>query len=104
MVNLLAAQRHSIDNRAEVEGSRLCGCFCCMQTFPPDEIVAWTGLDAADFDNPEAMASGTALCPRCGAEAVIGDRSGYTIDAAFLGRMNEAWFQRTIIRPPPARK
>ena len=104
MSDLLTAHRHASDNRAEIEGSRLCGCFCCQQVFPPDEIVAWSGLDAADFDNPDAAIGGTAVCPRCGSESVIGDRSGHTIDATFLARMNEAWFQKTIIRPPVARK
>ena len=47
---------------------------------------------------------GTALCPHCGSESVIGDASGYRLDVHFLGRMNEAWHQRTIIRPPAARK
>jgi hypothetical protein len=104
MTNLLAAHRHATNNRGEIEASRVCGCFCCMQLFPPTEIVAWTGLDAADFDNLDAMLAGTALCPHCGSESVIGDKSGFPIDGAFLGRMNEAWFQRTIIRPPSAKK
>jgi hypothetical protein len=104
MSNLLAAHDHATDNRAEIEASRVCGCFSCIQTFPPTEIVGWTGLDAADFNNPEAMNGGTALCPRCGSESVIGDKSGYSIDAAFLTRMNEAWHQRTIIRPPKPKK
>ena len=88
----------------EIEASKLCGCYCCMQTFPPDEIVAWTGIDASSFDNPDAVISGTAVCPRCGSESMIGDKSGYTIDANFLGRMNEAWFQRTIIRKPAPKR
>ena len=71
-----------------------------MQTFPPDAIVAWAGLDVSDFDNPDSVSNGTALCPRCGSDSVIGDKSGYSIDPEFLARMNEAWFQKTIIRKP----
>lgn len=56
-----------------------------------------------DIDDPEAVNKQTALCPKCGSEAVIGDKSGYPINAGFLGRMNEAWFQRTIIRKPATR-
>jgi hypothetical protein len=104
MSDLLAAHHHASNNRAEIEASRICGCFCCMQIFPPSEILGWTGLDAADFDNPEALDGGTALCPRCGSESVLGDRSGYSIDGPFLSRMNEAWHQRTIIRPPKPKK
>lgn len=104
MADLLQANQHAVNNQAEIEASTVCGCYCCMQTFPPDEIVAWTGLDVSNFADPDAMTSGTALCPRCGSESVIGDKSGYTIDANFLGRMNEAWFQRTIIRKPAPKR
>ena len=52
MSDLLAAHDHAADNRAEIEASRICGCFSCVQTFPPAEIVGWTGLDAADFTIP----------------------------------------------------
>ena len=103
MADLLAATRHATNNQAEIEASKSCGCFCCVQTFPPAEIVAWSGLDVSSFDNPEAVSAGTALCPRCGSESVIGDKSGYSIDPDFLNRMNEAWFQKTIIRKPGAK-
>ena len=57
-------------------------------------------MEITNFDDLESLSGGTALCPRCGAEAVIGDKSGYPIAPEFLGRMNEAWFQKTIIRKP----
>ena len=106
MSHLLAAIRHTTHNRAEIEASTVCGCCYCQQTFPPDEIVAWAGLDASSFDDPEAISAntGTALCPRCGSESVLGDKSGYKIDAVFLAGMNEAWFQRTMIIRKPAPK
>lgn len=100
MFDLLAAHRHSSNNRDEVEASQICGCFYCSQIFPATEIIAWAGLDVSSFDNPDSSDAGTALCPRCGSETVIGDKSGYPIDAEFLRRMNEAWCQRTIIRRP----
>jgi len=103
MADLLAAHHHTTDNRAEIEASKVCGCFNCTQIFPPSEIVAWAGLDVSNFDDPESVIAETALCPKCGSESVIGDKSGYSIDTEFLGRMNEAWFQRTIIRKPGAR-
>jgi hypothetical protein len=57
-----------------------------------------------NMDDPRAIDAQTALCPRCGSEAVLGDKSGYPINAGFLTRMNEAWFQRTIIRKPTPKK
>ena len=104
MADLLAAFRHTTKNRAEIEASRLCGCCYCMQSFSTDEVVAWAGLDFSQLDNPDAADAETAVCPRCGGEAVIGDKAGFDITPQFLSRMNEAWFQRTVIRKPSPKK
>jgi hypothetical protein len=101
---LLAAHRHTTRNRAELEASTLCGCCSCLEIFPSEEVVAFTGLDMSSFENPEAATAETALCPRCGSEALIGDKSGFPIHPDFLNRMNQAWFQRTIIRKPAPKK
>ncbi|HSW04960.1 hypothetical protein [Aquabacterium sp.] len=100
MSKLLAAFRYTTNNWRQIQGSKLCGCCNCVQTFSPDEIVGWTGLDMNNMDDPAAVDQQTAMCPRCGGEAVLADTSGYPITADFLGRMNEAWFQQTLIRPP----
>ncbi|MFY9510490.1 MAG: hypothetical protein WAQ05_05905 [Rubrivivax sp.] len=99
MNELLAAYRYTTNNFVQIEASKACGCCSCLQIFPPAEVVAWTGLDMHNMNDPKAIANQTALCPRCGAEAVIGDKAGFPITASFLTRMNEAWFQRTLIRP-----
>lgn len=104
MNELVAAYRYTTNNWAQIGASRLCGCCSCVQIFPAEEVVAWTGLDMHNMNDPKAVDNQTALCPRCGTEAVIGDKSGFPIHAGFLVRMNEAWFQRTLIRPPPAKK
>ena len=104
MNDLLAAYRYTSNNWAQIEGSTMCGCCSCMRIFPPAEIVAWTGLDIDNVDDPTAVEKQTAMCPRCGSEAVIGDKSGCPINARFLGRMNDAWFQRTIIRKAEPKK
>lgn len=103
---LLAAHPHTTRNRAELEASTLCGCCSCLAVFPTEEIVAWTGLDMSSFDNPDTASTSaeTALCPRCGTEALIGDKSGYPLHPDFLSRMNQAWFQKTIIRKPAPKK
>ncbi|MBL8360362.1 MAG: cytoplasmic protein [Rubrivivax sp.] len=104
MNEMLAAHRHITNNRAEIEASQQCGCFNCMQIFPPTEIVAWTGLDMSNFNDPNAQNAETAVCPRCGSESLIGDKSGYEINTLFLSRMNQAWFQKTAIIRRPAKK
>lgn len=76
------AHRHSSRHRDEVVRSDVCGCFYCRETFPPVEIERWL---------PEG--TGTAFCPRCDVDAVIGSASGFPVtDAAFLRAMHERWF------------
>lgn len=97
---LLAAYRYVTENFAQINASRRCGCCNCMRIFPAEDVVEWVGLDFSKADDPKALDKQTALCPHCGAEAVLGDKSGYPIHPDFLQQMNQAWFQRTMIRPP----
>lgn len=81
--DLVRAHRHSIRHRAEIEDSRLCGCFYCLAIYDPKEIGRWV-REAEDCGE-------TALCPRCSIDSVIGDASGFTITPEFLRRMNGYW-------------
>lgn len=81
-----AAHVHSSIHRDEIEASDLCGCFHCLQTFPPSQIREWT-----DEPHPPGV---TALCPRCGVDAVIGSASGFPMTADFLKGMHHYWFVR----------
>lgn len=101
MDDLITAHRHTVNNWRQVHASRMCGCCNCLHLFTPDEIVAWTGLDVNDLDNPQAVDRQTAMCPRCGSEAVLGDASGHPVDPEFLQRMNVAWFEQTHARSMP---
>ena len=74
------AHAHSIRHRAEIEASDHCGCFYCMGVFSHAEIAEWIRDE------------GTALCPRCGIDAVLGSASGYDISVPFLKEMHRAWF------------
>ena len=100
MNDLLAAHPHASNHREEIEASSLCGCFNCLQMFPPADIIAWTGCDGADFSDLDSIQGQTALCPHCGSESILGNASGYPVTIDFLQRMNQAWMQRTIIRRP----
>lgn len=81
---LESAHRHSIYHRDEILSSALCGCFYCRSVYPPECIIDWADqrLDIGQ----------TAICPRCGIDAVIGDGSGYAISEEFLNRMRRYWF------------
>lgn len=96
--DLLVAYRYLTHNWVQIQASTMCGCCNCLQTFPPQDVVAWTGLHFDEIDNPQAIDKQTALCPHCGNETVLGNGAGFPVDPDFLSRMNEAWFQRTIIR------
>ena len=71
-------------HRDAVERSTLCGCFHCLQTFAPSEIVEW-------WDDGPGLRPATALCPRCGIDAVLPDKV-VTIDPALLAEMQRAYF------------
>lgn len=75
------AHAHSSLHRAEIEASEICGCFCCLGVFLPSEITEW--VDEADD---------TALCPRCGVDAVIGSASDVPLDKGSLELMQRHWF------------
>ena len=77
----IAAHTHSIRHRRELEASEWCGCFYCLAVFKPGAIQQW--LNEGD---------GTALCPECSIDSVIGSASGYPITRDFLEGMHRRWF------------
>ncbi len=77
--NLANAHQRSFKNRVAIAAGERCGCFHCCAEFASGEIAEW-----AD----DGM---TALCPRCGIDAVIPLAPG--IDAAFLERMQARWWK-----------
>lgn len=77
---LETAHKHAFRNRGELSRSSLAGCFYCEELYPATDINEW-----ADDDE-------TAICPRCPADTVIGDASGFVLSPEFLQAMNERWF------------
>jgi hypothetical protein len=86
--NLITAHNHSIHNERELSTGISCGCFYCLAIFEPTEIKEWI-CDKTVGNHEER----TALCPRCGIDAVIGIASGYSITARFLRKMQKYWFK-----------
>jgi len=72
-------------NREKILSSDRCGCFYCGEMFPPTEVEDWT--------DERGGVGQTALCPKCGIDAVIGSKSGYPITVEFLQLMKAYWFQ-----------
>ena len=60
--------------------------------FPPDMVRQW--VNRQDRDGHDlADDLWTALCPECGIDSVIGDRSGFPItQPTFLADMHRHWF------------
>jgi hypothetical protein len=80
-----AAHAASSGHRNQILRSELCGCFYCLEEFPPTAIGEWCDEDSTGEGQ-------TALCPRCGIDSVIGSASGYPITREFLEAMNRRWF------------
>ena len=80
---LKAAHRHSMNNRQLLASGGECGCFHCLKTFAANEVTDWSDDDL------------TALCPRCGIDAVLSSNID-SIDRVFLQRMHDFWFEQTV--------
>jgi len=88
---LVDAHRHCAIHGDEVNSSTICGCFYCLETFPPAAIVDWLN------DRIQGTPGRTALCPKCAIDSVIGSGSGFPITREFLAAMHERWFEGTGI-------
>ncbi len=80
------AHKYCTDNRSSFEAEQKCGCFYCGKTFPSSEIKDWISEGKI----------GTALCPYCGIDAVIGEFSGYDITDDLLRKMHLYWFESGV--------
>ena len=78
---IIEAHKYSSNHKKELKKDKLCGCFYCLKIFNPEEIKFWI-----------KDTKGTALCPYCGLDCVIGAYSGFPITTEFLSEMKEYWF------------
>ena len=60
--------------------SERAGCFYCRRTFDPREITKWVDGGV------------TALCPRCGIDAVLPSAMPVPLTAELLASMHSRWF------------
>ena len=78
---IIAAHAFSSNNMPMLKKDKKCGCFYCLKIFDPIAIIDW---------QPDK--EGTAVCPYCGIDSIIGESSGYPITKEFLKEMNNHWF------------
>ena len=76
------ARKYAKDHRGQLLKDKKCGCFSCGIIFHPYEIEEWIEDD-----------KGTAICPNCLIDAVIGESSGFPITKEFLKEMNDFWYR-----------
>lgn len=74
------AANHSINNMKKLKNAELAGCYHCKSVFKASEIDETT--DEGD----------TALCPKCGIDAVLPDSSPYKLNAKTLAELKKFWF------------
>lgn len=85
--DVIEAHRYSNNHKDQLQKDEKCECFYCQKIFQPKEIVEWLE------DNNPCDKDGTAICPYCGIDSVIGESSGYPISPEFLSQMNKYWFR-----------
>lgn len=83
--DLKQAHKFSSNHKSELLASSICGCFYCLSIYSPLLIKEWIEDNAYD-------SKGTAICPYCGIDSVIGDYSGYPITKDFLAFMYKKYF------------
>ena len=84
--DVINAHDHSINNKTELLESKMCGCFHCLAVFPPEKIERWL-----------KDKQGTGLCPYCGTDSLIADKSGYPVTTEFLKEMQKKWFSYKVL-------
>lgn len=81
MEDYITAHTFSSNHKDRLLEDQRCGCFYCLEIFAPREIIDWV----EDVD-------GTAICPYCGVDSIVGEHSGYSITREFLEKMRSYWF------------
>lgn len=79
--NCIEAYKFASNHKKQLEKDKVCGCFYCGRIFDPCEINVW-------IKDKE----GTAMCPYCHIDAIIGESSGFLITKELLKQMKEKYF------------
>lgn len=79
-MNVQQAGQASKYNRTHLTGGRPCSCYFCLAAFDGGEVEAW---------GDEGQ---TALCPRCGMDAVVPET--HALETLIAAR--DYWFRRPV--------
>lgn len=105
----------SFHRRAIMQATRI-GCFCCTEFSKPSQIKEWIDVRKVRKGReklrgpitlkklmklPEISQGQTAMCPRCGIDSVLPDRTfGFRLTNALLVAMERRWFGRARDKGP----
>ena len=79
-------------NRELLARSERAGCFHCQALFDADEIKDW--VDGRQVDTGSLDDGETALCPKCGVDAVLPSGAPITLDDTLLAEMRHHFFDQ----------
>lgn len=82
MSDYIKAHKFSSNHMQNWKKDSICGCFYCLSIFSPKEIKEWI------IANNDCDKYGTAICPYCQIDSIIGESSGFPITKNFLTKMN----------------
>ena len=88
--DLESLHRFCTRNREALEHSERAGCFYCGALFDPAEIKYW--IDGRQVETGDTQDGVTALCPRCGIDAVLAETTVVSLNRELLDEMNAYWF------------
>lgn len=93
-VDLDSIHRYSDHHRDLIELSDRAGCFHCGAIFAPSEIRDWLGGRQGEGGRPAD--ADTALCPRCGVDAVLPSGAPILFSADLLAAMRAHFFEAAV--------
>ena len=88
--DLESIHKFSDHHRELLERSERAGCFYCGEVFDPTEITDW--IDGRQVETGSLDDGVTALCPRCGIDAVLPSAAPIKLDSDLLAQMRSHFF------------
>ena len=89
--DLRSIHRFSDNHRELLARSDRAGCFYCRTIFDPRLIRDW--IDGPQVETGELDDGVTALCPRCGIDAVLPSAAPIKLTVDLLAEMHAFWFR-----------
>lgn len=90
--DLDSIHRFCSQNRALQLISDRAGCFYCLELFASTDVVDW--IDGRLIETGSLSDGVTAICPRCGIDAVLFSAAPIDLDTALLRAMRSYWFDQ----------